>query len=77
MSLACAILVLTGVMSVRNVFVTIQLFATPEQELWTREVWFWVFEAGMMVCYSAGWHGFQMWNHGGMERAECGRGESA
>lgn len=54
--LVFSLLVLMALLVVRNVFRTIQIFASPLSEAWTIEAYFWVFEGSVMVCYTALFH---------------------
>jgi len=47
---------LTVLMVVRNIFRTVQIFASPLSAIWTNEAYFWVFEASVMVCFSTLFH---------------------
>jgi hypothetical protein len=37
----------------RNIFRMVQIFRLPRSRLWTEEVYFWVFEASVMVAYTS------------------------
>jgi hypothetical protein len=47
---------LVALLVVRNVFRTVQAFASPLSDIWTQEAYFWVFEASVMVCFTALFH---------------------
>lgn len=48
--------VLIGLILIRNIFRTVQIFTSPRSELWTNEAYFWVFEPVVMLAYSVVWH---------------------
>ena len=53
----CAILsTLMVFIVICNIFRTVQIFVAPSSTLWTEEVYFWVFEATMMLVYTASFH---------------------
>jgi RTA1 like protein len=47
---------LIGLILVRNVFRTVQIFVSPLSPLWTVEAYFWVFEACVMLAYTTLFH---------------------
>jgi len=47
---------LTTLMILRNVFRTVQIFASSLSGIWTEEAYFWVFEGCVMVCFTALFH---------------------
>ncbi|KAK7897045.1 hypothetical protein LTR67_004933 [Exophiala xenobiotica] len=48
--------VLIGLILIRNIFRTVQIFTSPRSGLWTNEVYFWVFEPTVILAYSVIWH---------------------
>lgn len=48
--------VLMGLIVVRNIFRTIQIFEPPTSGWWTSEVYFWIFEACVMLAFSVVFH---------------------
>ena len=48
--------VLIGLILIRNIFRTVQIFTSPRSELWTNEAYFWVFEPTVILAYSVIWH---------------------
>ena len=51
-----SLLILMSLMVVRNVFRTVQIFSSSLSKIWTDEVYFWVFEGAVMVCFTALFH---------------------
>lgn len=49
-------LALMGLIIVRNLFRTIQIFASPLSQLWLKEVYFWIFEACIMLAFTTLFH---------------------
>lgn len=48
--------VLMGLIVVRNIFRTIQIFEPPTSGWWTSEVYFWIFEACVMLAFTVVFH---------------------
>ncbi len=48
--------VLIALVIICNIYRTVQIFAGPGSRLWTSEVYFWVFEAVVMLLYTAIFH---------------------
>ncbi|KAK5445282.1 hypothetical protein LTS15_010063 [Exophiala xenobiotica] len=48
--------VLIGLILIRNIFRTVQIFTSPRSGLWTDEAYFWVFEPTVILTYSVIWH---------------------
>ncbi|KAK5046941.1 hypothetical protein LTR84_007295 [Exophiala bonariae] len=50
------LLVLICLVIVRNIFRTVQIFASPLSQLWMKEVYFWIFEACIMLVFTTLFH---------------------
>lgn len=68
---------LQGLIVVRNVFRTVQMFAAPASAAWMREGYFWVFEVLALVLFNLVWHLRHPARYIPMDRAGCGRDKAA
>ncbi|KEF50955.1 uncharacterized protein A1O9_12994 [Exophiala aquamarina CBS 119918] len=50
------LLALMCLVIVRNLFRTVQIFASPLSQLWVKEVYFWIFEACIMLAFTTLFH---------------------
>jgi hypothetical protein len=55
-SLVLSLFLLNALITVRNVFRTIQIFSSPNSAIWTEEAYYWVFDACIMLCYTVSFH---------------------
>ena len=56
MTVATTFYVLMALIVICNIWRTAQIFAKPTSSLWTSEAYFWVFEAILMLTYTAIFH---------------------
>ncbi|KIX02299.1 uncharacterized protein Z518_08239 [Rhinocladiella mackenziei CBS 650.93] len=53
---ALTLLTMMGMILVCNIFRTVQIFVSPTSSLWTAEVFFWVFDACMLLSFTVVFH---------------------
>ncbi|OAP64581.1 hypothetical protein AYL99_00553 [Fonsecaea erecta] len=73
-TLLLSLFVLMALVFLRNAFRTIQLFVSARSPLWTDEVYFWVFEGCVMLCYTVLFHALHPGKFAHMGVGDCYRG---